>query len=106
MREIWIRRDGNGRITGFDAHGFSDDMTDAIVLRLFQACATTLSEYLHLATPLSVDDPLTLDVDRTDTHLSREIDAITEMLATGLRQEAAEASDEIVIHDGIAEVPV
>lgn len=106
MREIWIRRDGNGRITGFVADGLSDSVGDAIVARLFQACATTLSEYLHLATPLDIDGRLALDVDRTDAHLSREIDAITEMLATGLRQEAMEAPDAIIIHDGIVEVPV
>jgi len=106
MREIWIRRDENGRITGFIAHGASEGVSDAIVVRLFQACATTLSEYLHLTTPLAVGDPLALDVDRTDAHLSREIDAITEMLATGLKQEAMEASGTIVIHDGVAEVPV
>ncbi|MBN1858444.1 hypothetical protein JW848_04485 [Candidatus Bipolaricaulota bacterium] len=106
MREIWIRRDARGRITGVTAHGLSERVSDAIVIRLFQACATTLSEYLHLATPLDVDGDLTLNVDRTDVHLSREIDAITEMFVTGLKQEATEASDTLVIHDGIVEVPV
>ena len=103
MKEIWVRRDGNGRIIGFTAHGLSDSVGDAVVIRLCHACATTLSEYLHLATPLDLEGDLILNVDRTDAHLSREIDAITEMLVTGLKQEA---SDALVIHDGIVEVPV
>jgi hypothetical protein len=63
-----------------------------------QAVSASLSEYLHVPV-VGGDLGGDLMIDRSDTHLDREIDAILETLVIGLRMLEREHPSDLVVQD-------
>jgi len=100
LGEILIQRDDNNRIVGLTA----GDMTEGseatrTAERLVRAVAASMGDYLHVPAEVSLAGGLRLRVDRTDSNLSREIDAILETLIIGLHMLAEELPAELVVRE-------
>lgn len=104
MGEVFVHRDDKNHVVGL---AFRDVDEQTVVgmsaARFLQAVAASLSDYLHVDVVVSGE---TLSVDRSDTHLNREIDAILETLVIGLRMLEREAPTDLVVHEAKVEIEV
>jgi len=105
--EILIRRDERNRVTGLSVR----DITGGTVagtssLHLLQAVTATLVDYLHVAVESSIPDATELVIDRRDTHLDRELDAVLETLVVGLKLLAKEYPADLVVEEATIGVEV
>jgi len=94
--KIVLRRDADGRIVGIsmaDVDPTSVSGTSSSIL--LRAAAEALREYIHVSVEQPNDEEL--NVDRSDVHLDREIDAILETLRIGLRIVEKEYPSELAI---------
>ncbi len=107
MGEAVIQRDERGRVVGvtMQADGMSD-IAKASAATLLQAVAESLSEYLHIAVASSFGDDLSLEVDRRDQYLDREIDAVLATMKSGLRLVERNYPAELMVHEATVGVEV
>lgn len=105
MGEAVIQRDERGRIVGLtmQAEGMSAP-AKASITNLLRAVVESLTDYLHVIVESAFADEMYLEIDRSDQHLDREIDAILATMGSGLRLVEREYPGELVVHD--AEVGV
>ena len=107
MGEAVIQQDERGRVIGVtmqaDGMSASAKASAAILLR---AVAESLTEYLHVAVESSFEDGLSLEVDRRDQYLDREIDAVLATMRSGLRLVARDYPAELMVHEATVGVEV
>ncbi len=107
MGEVLVQRDEANRIVGFVARGLSPEMLPGIgVFQLLRAGSAALTEYLHVPTDSSLSEEMYIAVDRSDPHLTREVDAVLEMLAIGFRLLERDCPDDLIVHDAAVGVEV
>jgi uncharacterized protein YsxB (DUF464 family) len=100
MAEILIHRDENNRVIGLvvrDVGAAGEAM--AGVDRFLRAVVAAMNDYLHVHAEVHVGDEWQLEIDRTDQHLSREIDAILETLLIGLNMLAEEFPADLALRE-------
>jgi len=98
--EAIIHRDDRGRIVGLTLHDVEPSTIAGTTAGHFvRAASASLSEYLHVPVVAGHEIEGELTIDRSDTHLDREIDAVLEMLVIGLRMLEQEYPAELVIQD-------
>lgn len=107
MGEAVIQRDERGRIIGLtmQAEGMSAP-AKAVTTNLLRAVSESLTEYLHVTVESSFEDEMYLEIDRSDQHLDREIDAILATMGKGLRLVEREYPTELMVHDATVGVEV
>ena len=107
MGEAVIQRDERGRIVGLtmQAEGMSAP-AKASATNLLRAVAESLTDYLHATVESSFTDGIYLEIDRSDQHLDREIDAILATMGSGLRLVEREYPDELMVRDASVGVEV
>ncbi|MBU1049025.1 hypothetical protein KKG90_03260 [Candidatus Bipolaricaulota bacterium] len=107
MGEAVIQRDERGRVVGvtMQADGMSA-LAKASAATLLRAVALSLSEYLHVAVESSFEDELSLEVDRRDQYLDREIDAVLATMRSGLRLVERDYPAELMVHEATVGVKV
>lgn len=107
MGEAVIQRDERGRIVGLtmQADGMSAS-AKASATTLLKAVSESLTDYLHVAVEASFADEMSLEIDRSDQHLDREIDAILSTMGSGLRFVEREFPTELMVHDATVGVEV
>jgi len=105
--EVVIQRDERGRIVGLtmQAEGMSAP-AKASATNLLRAVAESLTDYLHVTVESSFTDEVYLEIDRSDQHLDREIDAIFATMGSGLRLVEREYPDELMVRDATVGVEV
>jgi len=105
--EAAIQRDERGRIVGLtlQADGMSPP-AKAAATNLLRAVAESLTDYLHVAVESSFADEMYLEIDRSDQHLDREIDAVLATMGSGLRIVEREYPAELMVHDATVGVEV
>jgi len=105
--EAVIQQDERGRVIGVtmqaDGMSASAKASAAILLR---AVAESLSDYLHVSVESSFEDRLSLEVDRRDQYLDREIDAVLATMRSGLRLVARDYPAELMVHEATVGVEV
>lgn len=107
MGEVLVQRDDTGRLTGFAGRDLGSDASlVAEVVRLFEAAASVLADYLHVSAECSLTEDPVLTVDRGDSHLDRELDAILETLLIAFRLLERDRAGEIAVHEGSIGVEV
>jgi hypothetical protein len=106
--EILIRRDDRNRVTGLVLRDVAaDTLAGGIALHLLQAVTASLVEYLHLSVESNeTDDGTEMTIDRCDTHLDRELDAVLETLVIGLKSVEREHPTDLVVEEPIVGVEV
>lgn len=107
MGEAVIQRDERGRVVGvvMQADGMSASAR-ASATTLLRAVAESLSEYLHVAVASTFEDELSLEVDRRDQYLDREIDAVLATMRSGLRLVERDYPAELMVHEATVGVEV
>jgi len=107
LGEALIQRDERGRIVGLtiQATGMSDPAR-RLTTHLLRAVSEALSEYLHVPVESSFDEDMSLEIDRRDQHLDREIDAILATVGSGLRIVEREYPAELMVKDATVGVEV
>lgn len=108
MGEVLIRRDERNRVTGLVMQDVGNETTSgATAVHLVHTVAASLAEYLHV----TVDwreraGAMEIAIDRCDTHLDRELDAVLETLVIGLRMLEKEYPTELVVEEATVGVEV
>lgn len=107
MGEILVHRDERNRIFGLTGRGMEEgSLATTSARHLIQAMVVSMADYLHLTPNYSVGEEVHFSLDRSDPHLDREIDAIMETLAIGLKLLAKEYSDDLEVHEVTVEIQV
>lgn len=107
MGEILIHRDETNRVVGFLVRGVSPDTALGMsVSHSLRAMAASLTEYLHVSVETSASEETYIAVDRSDSHLDRELDAVLETLVIGLRLLERESAGELIVHEAAVGVEV
>ena len=107
MGEVAVQRDDRGRITGLAFHGVeSATAAGASANLLLMAVSASLLEYLHVPAAGASEVDADFTVDRSDTHLDREIDAVLETLVIGLRILEREYPSDLVVQEAKVGVQV
>jgi uncharacterized protein YsxB (DUF464 family) len=106
--EVLIRRDERNRVTGVVVRGVAEDVAPgATAVHLLQTAAASLAGYLHVAASWHKrGNTLELAIDRCDTHLDRELDAVLETLVIGLRMLEREYPADLVVEEPAVGVEV
>jgi len=105
--EVLIHRDDRGRVVGVALRDAEPSTAAGASASSFLAAVTaSLSEYLHVpvAGVEGIDAEIT--VDRSDTHLDREIDAVLETLVIGLKMLERDHPADLVVQDATIGVEV
>ena len=107
MGEAVIHRDERGRVVGvsMQAEGMSASVK-ASTTTLLRAVAESLAEYLHVSVEMSFSDDMSLEVDRRNQYLDREIDAILATMRSGLRLVERDYPAELMVHEATVGVEV
>ena len=107
MGEAVIQQDERGRVVGvtMQADGMSA-LAKASAATVLRAVAESLTEYLHVSVESSFEGELSLEVDRRDQYLDREIDAILATMRSGLRLVARDYPAELMVHEATVGVEV
>jgi len=105
--EAVIHRDERGRVVGvsMQAEGMSASVK-ASTTTLLRAVAESLAEYLHVSVEMSFSDDMSLEVDRRNQYLDREIDAILATMRSGLRLVERDYPAELMVHEATVGVEV
>ena len=107
MGEAVIQRDERGRIVGLTMQ--AKDMSAparAAVETLARAVVESLTDYLHVSVQSSFADELYVEIDRSDQHLDREIEAVLATMGSGLRIVEKEYPAELMVHDASVGVEI
>lgn len=107
MGEIFVQRDEDHRVVGLSIHDVpSDTVVGTVVFQFLRAIATALTEYLYVPVVFGAPNEFEFEVDRSDPHLDRELDAVLEMLVIGLRMLERDHPTELVVHEATVGVEV
>ncbi|MGB2982245.1 MAG: hypothetical protein WBC63_00080 [Candidatus Bipolaricaulia bacterium] len=107
MGEVLIQRDERNRVTGLIVRDVvGETVPGASALHLMQAVTTSLVDYLHVRVESTVADAAELVVDRCDTHLDRELDAVLETLVIGLKMLSEEYPADLIVEEATISVEV
>ena len=107
MGEAVIHRDDRGRVVGVALRDVEPStMAGASANSFVGAVAASLSEYLHAPIIGAEVGDAGITVDRSDTHLDREIDAILETLVIGLKMLERQHPADLVVQDATIGVEV
>jgi len=105
--EAIIHRDDRGRIVGLTLHNVGPSTVAGTSAGHFvRAASATLSEYLHVPVAAGHEMEGDLTIDRSDTHLDREIDAVLETLVIGLRMLEQEYPADLVVQEATVGIEV
>ncbi len=107
MGEALIHRDDRGRIVGLTLRDVGPSTAAGTSAGYFlRAASASLSGYLHV--PVVADGGFegSLTIDRSDTHLDREIDAVLETLVIGLRMLEREYPSDLVVQEATVGIEV
>jgi len=107
--EVLIRRDERNRVIGLSLRDVgSETAAGANASCLLQVVNASLGEYLHVGVELAADDgdEMDLSIDRRDTHMDRELDAILETLVIGLKMLEKEHPTDLVVEEPTVGVEV
>jgi len=105
--EAVIHQDERGRVVGvsMQADGMSA-LAKASATTLLRAVAESLAEYLHVSVEISFENEMSLEVDRRDQYLDREIDAVLATMISGLRLVERDYPAELMVHEATVGVEV
>ena len=107
MGEVLIHRDDRGRIVGLTLRDVAPSTAAGTSAGHFlRAASASLSGYLHVPVVAADGFEGSLTIDRSDTHLDREIDAVLETLVIGLRMLEREHPTDLVVQDQEATVGI
>lgn len=107
MGEAVIHRDDRGRIVGLTLRDLGSSTTAGTSAGHFlQAASASLLEYLHVPVAVAGEVDADFTIDRSDTHLDREIDAVLETLVIGLRMLEREYPSDLVVQEATVGVEV
>ena len=107
MGEAIIHRDDRGRIVGLTLRDVGPSTIAGTSAGHFvRAVSASLSEYLHVPVAIGEEVVADLTIDRSDTHLDREIDAVLETLLIGLRMLEQEYPADLVVQEATVGVEV
>ena len=109
MGEVLIRRDERNRVTGLSLRDVGiETPAGASASHLLQTVTASLGEYLHVSVELAAAsaDEMDLSIERRDTHLDRELDAILETLVIGLKMLEKEHPADLVVEEPAVGVEV
>ncbi len=107
MGEVLIQRDETNRVIGLLVRDLAADSAAGLgVSLLVDSVSAVLHEYLHVAVECSSEGDTYLEIDRSDPHLDRELDAVLGTLVSGLRLLEKKYSDRITVHEGSVGVEV
>lgn len=107
MGEIVIRRDDRGRIVGLSARDVDRSTFAGGSAHYFLlATSAALSEYLHVPVVRPRAEDGGFVIDRSDSHLDREIDAVLETIILGLRMVEREFPTDLVVQEATIGVEV
>ena len=107
MGEAVIHRDDRGRVVGVTFRDVEDStVAGTNANRFLQAVSTSLSEYLHIPVGGAGEVDADFTIDRSDTHLDREIDAILETLVIGLRMLERDYPSDLVVQEATVGIEV
>lgn len=101
MGEVRIRRDERNHVTGLDVRDVSmESVAGRSAMHLLKAVTASLIEYLHVHVE-SIDgaEGTELTIERCDTHLDRELDAVLETLVIGLKMLEKENPADLVVEE-------
>lgn len=98
MGEVLIQRDERNRVTGLSVRDLgSETIAGTSALHLMQAVTASLVDYLHVPVRSPESETIGLAIDRCDTHLDRELDAVLETLIIGLKMLEKEYPTDLVV---------
>ncbi len=107
MGEALIYRDDRSRIVGLTLRDVgSSTMAGTSANHLLRAASASLLEYLHVPVAGACEVDADFTIDRSDTHLDREIDAVLETLVIGLRMLEREYPSDLVVQEATVGVEV
>jgi hypothetical protein len=105
--EALIHRDERGRIVGLTLRDVGTSTVAGTSANHFLlAVSASLSEYLHVPVAGTGEVDVDFTIDRSDTHLDREIDAVLETLVAGLRMLEREYPSDLVVQEATIGVKV
>jgi len=105
--EALVHRDERGRIVGLTLRDVDSSTAAGTSANHFVlAASASLSEYLHAPVTDSGGSDAGFAIDRSDTHLDREIDAVLETLVIGLRMLEREYPSDLVVQEATIGVEV
>jgi uncharacterized protein (DUF2267 family) len=105
--EIVIGRDERGRIVELTFR--PEDAAEPArtsALHLMRAVVESLREYLHVEVGSTFGEHVSIEIDRRDQYLDREIDAVLVTAVHGLRIVEREFPDELIVSDASVEAEV
>ncbi len=100
MGDIIIQRDERGRIVEltFCPEGMAEPAHTS-ALHLMRAVVECLREYLHVEVGATFGEHVSIEIDRRDQYLDREIDAVLVTAVHGLRIVEREFPAELIVND-------
>jgi uncharacterized protein YsxB (DUF464 family) len=105
--EALIHRDDRGRIVGVTLRDVgSSTVAGTSANHFLQASSASLMGYLHVPVAGASEVDADFTIDRSDTHLDREIDAVLETLVIGLRMLEREYPSDLVVQEATVGVEV
>jgi hypothetical protein len=105
--EARIHRDERGRIVGLTLRETGPSTAAGTSANHFVlAASASLSEYLHVPVGGGGEGASSFSIDRSDTHLDREIDAVLETLVIGLRMLEREYPADLIVEEATVGVEV
>jgi hypothetical protein len=105
--EALIHRDERGRIVGLTLRGIgTSTAAETSANHFLLAASASLSEYLHVPVAGGGEVGADFTIDRSDTHLDREIDAVLETLVIGLRMLEREYPADLIVQEATVGVEV
>lgn len=100
MGEVTVRRDAKNRVIGVAVCGMNPQTVGGSSAgHLLQAVTASLTDYLHVPVEAKAGADWVLAVDRSDSYLDRELDAVLETLVIGLKMLERDAAADWVIHE-------
>ena len=107
MGEVLIQRDERNRVTGLTVRDLGGETTAGTsAMHLVQAVTASLVDYLHVPVRSPEAEAMGLAIDRCDTHLDRELDAVLETLIIGLKMLEKEYPTDLVVVEAAVGVEV
>ena len=98
MGEVLIQRDERNRVTGLSVRDLGGETAAGTsALHLVQAVTASLVDYLHITVESPESEAPGLAINRCDTHLDRELDAVLETLIIGLKMLEKEYPADLVV---------
>jgi len=107
LGEFLIQRDESNRVTGLVVRDLRmETIAGACAFYLLQAAVGSLTDYLHVPVESTESDATYLTIDRSDSHLDRELDAVLATLVQGLKMLEKEYPDDLLVQEATIGVEV